>query len=222
MRQPRAANGHPGIDSQLLAGVPADYHEERAPTPGHDAIEHQESQESQDSHVTAILPPQIPTIVEPAAVAELDLRPSTPALVQTTAAAEYAAEQADNTTTQPEASHTEKSVVPISEPVIITRENPFNEELFAKYNQAITEMDGMQALIATLQQQLKQAQEAAPPPVQELRRRSRRVSDADSAAPSEAMTMVEDVVVPIQQEGVPLNVVVLISLLVFITTYLFF
>ena len=113
--------------------------------------------------------------------------------------------------------------MPIPEPVVIIRENPRNEELFAKFNQTVAEMDGMQALIATLQQQLKQAQEAAaaPPPVQELRRRTRRVSDVDSAAPSEAMTMVEDVV-PIQQEGVPLNVVVLISLLVFITTYLFF
>jgi len=217
VRQPRAANGHPGIDSQLLAGVPADYHEDRAPTPGHDAIEHQESQ---DSHVTAILPPHIPTIVEPAA--ESDLRPSTPAFAHTAAAAaaEQVAEQAEST---PEASHTEKPPVPIPEPVVIIRENPRNEELFAKFNQTVAEMDGMQALIATLQQQLKQAQEAAaaPPPVQELRRRTRRVSDADSAAPSEAMTMVEDVV-PIQQEGVPLNVVVLISLLVFITTYLFF
>ena len=115
--------------------------------------------------------------------------------------------------------------MPIPEPVVIIRENPRNEELFAKFNQTVAEMDGMQALIATLQQQLKQAQEAAaaPPPVQELRRRTRRVSDADSAAPTEAVTFPEDLA-PIQQERVPLNVqvVVVIVLLVFITTYFFF
>ena len=107
--------------------------------------------------------------------------------------------------------------MPVPEPISISRQNPIYGELFAKFNQAMTEMEGMRVLIATLQQQ---AQEA-PPPMQEFRRRTRRVSDADGAAPSEAMTMVGDVV-PVQREGVPLNIVVGIALLVFITTYLFF
>ena len=44
--------------------------------------------------------------------------------------------------------------------------------------------------------------------------------DADSAAGSDALTMVEEL--PLQQDGVPLQVVVIIALGVFITTYLFF
>ena len=144
------------------------------------------------------------------------MRPSTPTLAPTATAAEQVVEQADNTTTPPEALHMENPPMPVPEPISISRQNPIYGELFAKFNQAMTEMEGMRVLIATLQQQ---AQEA--PPMQEFRRRTRRVSDADDAAPSEAMTMVGNVV-PVQREGVPLNVVVGIALLVFITTYLFF
>jgi hypothetical protein len=111
------------------------------------------------------------------------------------------------------------------QPLVITRENPVNEELFVKYNQAMTEVDRLQAFIASLQQQLKAAEDAAstvppPPPVSELRRRPRRSSNADSVAHSEAVTMVEEV--QIHSDGVPLNVVVAIALVVFVTTYLFF
>jgi vesicle-associated membrane protein-associated protein A len=89
----------------------------------------------------------------------------------------------------------------------------------------MAEVDTLQAFIASLQQQLKITEEAAAaavtaPPASELRRRTRRYSDADSAAPSEAVTMVEEV--QIHSDGVPLNVVVVIALVVFVTTYLFF
>ncbi|EEB96259.1 hypothetical protein MPER_04635 [Moniliophthora perniciosa FA553] len=61
---------------------------------------------------------------------------------------------------------------------------------------------------------------AAAPPT-ELRRRTRRLSDDMSTVPgSDVGTMIDDA--PMPQEGVPLQVVVVISLLVFITTYLFF
>jgi len=182
-----------------------------APTRDH------EHQESQHFYVTAVLPPQIPTIVEsPSPASEADVRPSTPTLAPTPAA-EQVVEQADNTTTPPEALHIEKP--PVLEPIIVSCENSIYEELFAKFNQMMTEIEGMQTLIATLQQQ--QAQEA--PPQQGFRRRTRHVSDADSDAPTEAITFPEDVA-PIQQEGVLLNVqvVVAIVLLMFITTYFFF
>ena len=173
-------------------------------------------QESQYSYVTAVLPPQLPTIVEPPPASEADVRPSIPTLVPTPAA-EQVVELADNTTTPPEALHIEKP--PVLEPIIVSCENSIYEELFAKFNQMMTEIEGMQTLIATLQQQ--QAQEA-PPHMQGFRQRTRRVFDADSVAPTEVITIPEDVA-PIQQEGVPLNVqvVVVIVLLMFITTYFF-
>lgn len=59
---------------------------------------------------------------------------------------------------------------------------------------------------------------ASPPP--ELRKRTRRLSDDITIAPSDVGTMIEDA--PMAQEGVPLQVVVIISLGVFIMTYLFF
>lgn len=80
--------------------------------------------------------------------------------------------------------------------------------MFAKYNMAQAEIERLKSQIASLAAQ------------QELRRRTRKLSDADSAAESEVRTMVEEA--HIQPEGVPLQVVVIISLGVFITTYLFF
>jgi hypothetical protein len=59
---------------------------------------------------------------------------------------------------------------------------------------------------------------ASPPP--ELRKRTRRLSDDITIAPSDVGTMIEEA--PMPQEGVPLQVVVIISLGVFIMTYLFF
>ncbi|ESK90454.1 protein binding protein [Moniliophthora roreri MCA 2997] len=61
---------------------------------------------------------------------------------------------------------------------------------------------------------------AAAPPT-ELRRRTRRLSDDMTTVPgSDVGTAIDDA--PMPQEGVPLQVVVVISLLVFITTYVFF
>ena len=54
----------------------------------------------------------------------------------------------------------------------------------------------------------------------ELRRRPRAPSDAGSTAASDIQTIVEEG--PIHQEGVPLQVVVVIAFGVFIMTYLFF
>lgn len=97
------------------------------------------------------------------------------------------------------------SIDPIPAPIIITRENPFNEELYSKYNHAQVEIERLKEQVASLS---------------ELRRRPRVPSDAGSTAASDIQTIVEES--PIHPEGVPLQVVVIIALGVFITTYLFF
>lgn len=96
------------------------------------------------------------------------------------------------------------------EPIYITRENPVNEEMFAKFNMAQAEIERLKAQVVALTAQSQS----------ELRRRTRRLSDTDSMAGSEALTAVEDA--HVQPEGVPLQVVVVIALGVFVTTYLFF
>jgi hypothetical protein len=94
---------------------------------------------------------------------------------------------------------------PTPAPVIITKENPVNEELYAKYNHAQLEIERLKEQITSLS---------------ELRRRTRAPSDGGSTAASDIQTMVEEG--PVQQEGVPLQVVVIIAFGVFIMTYLFF
>jgi len=93
----------------------------------------------------------------------------------------------------------------IPAPVIITRENPVNEELYAKYNHAQVEIERLKEQVASLS---------------ELRRRPRAISDDGSTVASDIQTIVEEG--PIHQEGVPLQVVVIIAFGVFIMTYLFF
>jgi vesicle-associated membrane protein-associated protein A len=90
-------------------------------------------------------------------------------------------------------------------PVIITRENPFNEELYAKYHHAQMEIERLKEQVTSLS---------------ELRRRPRAISDDGSTVGSDIQTMVEES--PIHQEGVPLQVVVIIAFGVFVMTYLFF
>ena len=95
---------------------------------------------------------------------------------------------------------------PAPVPIIITRENPVNEELYSKYNHAQLEIERLKEQIASLS---------------ELRRRPRVPSDTGSyTGASDIQTIVEEA--PIHQEGVPLQVVVIIAFGVFITTYLFF
>ena len=90
-------------------------------------------------------------------------------------------------------------------PVIITRENPINEEMYAKYNHAQLEIERLKEQVASLS---------------ELRRRPRLISDDGSTVASDIQTIVEES--PVHQEGVPLQVVVIIAFGVFIMTYLFF
>jgi len=81
-------------------------------------------------------------------------------------------------------------------------------ELLAKYNAAQAEIERLRATIQNM---------AASPP-DELRRRNRPLSDDGMSVDDDVATVVEDH----HQEGVPLQLVVIIALGVFITTYLFF
>jgi len=80
---------------------------------------------------------------------------------------------------------------------------PSSDDYAAKYVEAQAEIERLRVLLATSQ------------PPTELRRRTRRLSDATAVD----VAVVEET--PIH-EGVPLQVVVIIALGVFITTYLFF
>ncbi|KAJ7600728.1 PapD-like protein [Mycena floridula] len=87
--------------------------------------------------------------------------------------------------------------------------SPPSDELLIKYQDAQAEIERLRSLLAA----------AAPP--QETRRRTRRLSNEETTAPSSDVgtLMMDD---QLHQEGVPLQVVVIIALGVFITTYLFF
>lgn len=90
-------------------------------------------------------------------------------------------------------------------------ENPLNEELLAKYKEAQAEIDRLRATITTM----------SVAPTSEIRsRRNRTISDAASTAETDVQTVIEEP--PYHQDGVPLQVVVIVALGVFITTYLFF
>jgi hypothetical protein len=88
-------------------------------------------------------------------------------------------------------------------------ENPLNEELLAKYKEAQAEIGRLRDNLATI----------SIAPTSELRsRRNRTISDAGSE--TDMQTVVDEP--HYHQDGVPLQVVVIIALGVFVTTYLFF
>jgi len=98
------------------------------------------------------------------------------------------------------------AIIPESSPAPVAAAPPpdLSEDLML----ARAEIERLRALLAA----------ASPPP--ELRKRTRRFSDDDTIAPSDVGTMISEA--PMPQEGVPLQVVVIVSLGVFIMTYLFF
>lgn len=101
---------------------------------------------------------------------------------------------------------------PAPVPVPVT-ETPQFAELAARYNQAQAEIDRLRAALTA-------ASTLAPSEMtSELRRRPRALSDVGSETETDVATMVDE---PLHQEGVPLQVVAIIALGVFITTYLFF
>ncbi|KAI0061408.1 VAMP-associated protein [Artomyces pyxidatus] len=94
-----------------------------------------------------------------------------------------------------------------------------NPELVSKYKESQAEIQRLRALLAAVPDPSSVASSGTSPT--EIRRRYRpRSSDGATEVDSDAGTYVDDGV--LQPEGVPLQVVVIIALIVFITTYLFF
>ncbi|KAF8229704.1 VAMP-associated protein [Tricholoma matsutake] len=101
--------------------------------------------------------------------------------------------------------------IPLPAPATTVPEHS-NPELLEKYTAALAEINRLRATIENM---------AASPP-DEFRRRNRALSDdGASVAETDVGTLVEDSNIH-HQEGVPLQVVIIIALGVFITTYLFF
>ena len=95
-----------------------------------------------------------------------------------------------------------------------------NPEFVAKYKDAQAEIQRLRSLLAAVPDPSSVASTGTSPTVlRERHHSSRPRSDDETVVGSEA-TYVTDA--SLQPEGVPLQVVVIISLLVFITTYLFF
>ncbi|KDR82894.1 hypothetical protein GALMADRAFT_238530 [Galerina marginata CBS 339.88] len=214
----QTANGHLSTLDPHYVPAGQEYHEDRAPTPVQDAVEREAFHESE--------PQQIPVIVEPSHQPPSPPPGVAPVLPETVPETEHTSSEpipeppahlAVEPVVEPipvpvpALAPSHAGPVPTPEPIYITRENPVNEELYAKYNMAQTEIDRLKSQIAAL----------STPAAQELRKRTRRHSDADSAAGSDVQTIVADDG-PLHQEGVPLQIVVIIALGVFITTYLFF
>ncbi|KAK7048421.1 MSP domain-containing protein [Favolaschia claudopus] len=100
----------------------------------------------------------------------------------------------------PPRTRTPSAQAPISVPTSVP---PPTDDYAVKYNEAQAEIERLRKLLA----------ESQPPA--ELRRRTRKLSDATAVD----VAVLEEAAI---QEGVPLQVVVIIALGVFITTYLFF
>jgi len=211
---PPGANGHTPSHVFELTPAPSQQPEERASTPTQDAVERQTS-----SH-TVVDPPHVPETSHPQESSTM-----LPEYTEVTPAEPISEPSRVEESVEPEplpvpvpvprqvasASMSTVPVAPVTEPpeppspVIITKENPLNEELYAKYQHAQSEIKRLKEQVASLS---------------ELRKRARAPSDAGSTVASDIQTVVEES--PFQQEGVPLQVVVIIAFGVFFTTYLFF
>ena len=92
--------------------------------------------------------------------------------------------------------------------------------MVAKYNDAQDEIKRLRALLAAVPDPSSIASSGTSPTVLRERHRSSRALSDDGTVDGSETTYVSDA--SLQPEGVPLQVVVIIALLVFVTTYLFF
>ncbi|THH20109.1 hypothetical protein EW146_g1192 [Bondarzewia mesenterica] len=116
--------------------------------------------------------------------------------------------------------HTPQPVTPPAAPVPapLPPVDP-NPELLAKYQEAQAEVQRLRALLAAVPDPSSVASSGTSPT--ELRRRHRPTSDdGTTTVDSDVGTYYDDGAM--HPEGVPLQVVVIIALLIFVTTYLFF
>ncbi|KAG6840983.1 hypothetical protein C0991_002873 [Blastosporella zonata] len=180
----------------------------------------------EDSHDFA---PEIPVVRVASASDLLPESPARPEASQLAAAEynelEYAPEPspAPIHVPVPEPTTPESISVPLDEsappparapaPIPVPVQEPYNSELAVKYEEAQQEIERLRSILANLEE----------PAVSEIRRRRPAMSDDGmSVAETDVQTAFGDDSHFHQQEGVPLQVVVIIALGVFITTYLFF
>jgi len=203
------ANGHPQPIPEFNEPQPPSSQEPARPiTPPADFSVAREDSREDSAHEVPLVqitstsePPSASPArhVEPPLASESDL--------------EYMPEPAPEPAHAPEPRHI---AAPIPVPAPGVTESP-NVELLMKYQAALSEVDRLRNILATMEEA---AQSEASPP--ELRRRRPALSDDGSVADTDVATMIDDSHYNHQQEGVPLQVVVIIALGVFITTYLFF
>ncbi|GLB38395.1 putative VAMP-associated protein [Lyophyllum shimeji] len=216
VRQKPIANGHPqpipqfNEPQQPLSQEPA-----RPPTPPADFSVAREDSREDSAHDVPMV--QITSANEPPPASPA--RPAEPPLTHDSDL-EYAPEQPAHKPAPEPAQPPEPRPIaaPGPTPAPGVSESP-NAEILAKYQAALSEIDRLRGILVTM--------EEAPPMTEaspsEFRRRRPALSDDGSVADTDVATMVDDSHFHgHQQEGVPLQVVVIIALGVFITTYLFF
>ncbi|KAG5638717.1 hypothetical protein H0H81_010700 [Sphagnurus paluster] len=204
-QEPSAVNGHPPPIPQFNQPPPPPQEVSRPNTPPadfsvarEDSDETVQEQEVPIVHVTAHEPP-------PASFA--------PSPLGATSELEYINDPADEQIYEPEPTY-QPMVAPIIKPSASVQEAP-NEELLEKFEEAQQEIQRLRTMLETMSTQDNPRSES------QFRRRRSALSDDGSVAETEYNTVVDDHYHP-QQEGVPLQVVVIVALGVFITTYLFF
>ncbi|KAJ7644193.1 PapD-like protein [Roridomyces roridus] len=196
VRQPPAANGETADGTQTVIAP-------RAHTPPADfsAADETEDHHSFDAPGVIVTPPQPSELVQ-APEPETESAPA-PAASVPEPEPEPVAEPVPVVVPAPApapATRTPSAPTPATLPTPL----PPAEDFAAKYAEAQSEIERLRALLATSQ------------PPAELRRRTRRLSDEATAVD---VAVLEEASI---QEGVPLQIVVIIALGVFITTYLFF
>ncbi|KAH6912907.1 PapD-like protein [Coprinopsis sp. MPI-PUGE-AT-0042] len=192
VKQQPAANGHHPIPTFSVTDSGAEEPQRQSTPP---AVDYSEVSEDEQPQAPATREPPPPP--PPAVVPEVVRAPSAP--------------QPSAPEPQPVPEQQPQSA---PEPIVITKENPINEELMA-------DNQDLRAQLERLKQELSILEKETLNHTNELRQR-RRDSDANSADETVVATAVEEPVHSIQQDGVPLNVVVLISFTVFFMTYIFF
>ncbi|KAF8073760.1 PapD-like protein [Lyophyllum atratum] len=206
VRQNPSANGHAQPIPQFNEPPPPPSHEPRPNTPPADfSVAREDSREDSAQEVPLV---HVTEASEPSPVSPAP--PVAPPLASDSDL-EYAPEPAPEPVHVPEPMPV-AAPVPVPAPGVTEAPNP---ELLAKYQAALSEVDRLRSILSTME-------EEAAPTETELRRRRPAMSDDGSVAETDVGTMIDDSHYHHQQEGVPLQVVVIIALGVFITTYLFF
>ncbi|KAF5369351.1 hypothetical protein D9758_002761 [Tetrapyrgos nigripes] len=172
---------------------------QNADVSGHDVSGPVQAEDAVENQEEPHAPPPVSVYVQPPEHEKIEPAPESAAPAPAPAPAAPAPAPA---AAAPPTSHLVSAPAPVPMP---TPSSTLAEEL----KEARAEIDRLRSLLAA----------AAPP--QELRHRNRALSDDGTIVGSEVATTIIDEP-PMLQEGVPLQIVVIVALGVFVTTYLFF